>query len=135
MYYQWLFLGFERFILFFELMVCACISSSNCNHNEIKDVPSFVLNVCKKWNIFLDFFLFFFLQKFVIYIDQFYKLYCDVWWWLYQWVIKVVYVVDTEYVWSESCIAVISWGLAYTREEPRWDYIFWRCIVEGIYIH
>ena len=58
-------------------------SSSNCDHNKIGDIPTSILYIFKKWNIFIGFFLYFFLQKFVVGMDEFYKLYYDVWCRLY----------------------------------------------------
>ena len=53
-------------------------SSSNCYHNETKDIPASLSNIFKKWNIFLNFLLYFLVQKSNICIGEFYKYYCDV---------------------------------------------------------
>ena len=53
-------------------------SSISYDHHEIGDIPSSILNLFRKRNIFFNFFFYFFVQKPIVCICEFYKLYCDV---------------------------------------------------------
>ena len=51
------------------------ISSSSCDYDKTRNIPCFVTYIIvKKWNIFLSFFLYFFVREAVISVDEFYKL-------------------------------------------------------------